>query len=257
MFIPTSINKRLTGLAIGLISTLLSPLSSADSSDIRVLVVPQQEAKLASQLNERIVQLPLKNGERFKKGDLLVAFDCAVRKAEMQRDQAELKAAKATLASNQKLRKLGSGTQLELDTAKAKVEKHQAQVNRARALVRQCQIRAPFSGRVHETLVNRYESVRTGEPLLEILDDAHLHLELFVPSNWLKHLVPGQSFEVHIAETDQYYLARISSIGARVDPVSRSVAIRGKLQKQHPELLAGMSGRAYLQPVPSNSVQAE
>lgn len=241
MFTRMRQNKLIYACAATL---LLTGPASADSTDIRVLVVPKHEAKLASQLNERVLKLPIKEGERFKKGQLLVQFDCAVRKAELAQQHAELRGAKATLASNQKLRELGSGTQLELENAKSKVEQHQAQVERSKALVRQCRITAPFSGRVNETLVNPYEYVRSGEPLLDILNDNTLYLEMFVPSHWLKQLQKQQTITVHIAETGQRYDAKISSIGARVDPVSRSVAIRAEFLEQHAELLAGMSGNA-------------
>lgn len=216
----------------------------AEDEDIRVLLAPQREAKLAAQLSERVTAVHVAVGERFVVGQVLMEFDCAVRRADLARELAELKAAQAALAANRKLRELGSGSQLDLQTALAHTQKAEAAVGKARVLVRQCRIKAPFTGRVHDILINAHESVRVGDPLLDILDDSELQVELFVPSHWLRWLQTGLAFQVMINETGQSYPASISHIGARVDPVSRSIAITGLLQEKPPELLAGMSGQA-------------
>ncbi|MBS0600407.1 MAG: efflux RND transporter periplasmic adaptor subunit, partial [Proteobacteria bacterium] len=40
----------------------------------------------------------------------------------------------------------------------------------------------------------------------------------------------------------------LDRLGARVDPVSQSIKIYGRLLAAAPELLAGMSGKVVLQP---------
>ncbi len=94
--------------------------------------------------------------------------------------------------------------------------------------------------------------VQPGQPLLEILDDTSLELEFIAPSSWLSWVAPGQAFEVRIDETGKTYAAQFTRIGARVDPVSQTVKIAGRITGQHAELMAGMSGVVRVTQTPSS-----
>jgi membrane fusion protein (multidrug efflux system) len=69
-----------------------------------------------------------------------------------------------------------------------------------------------------------------------------------VPSVWLRWLRTGRTFQVQIDETQKTYTARLSRVGARVDPVSQSVKVAAAIQSKSPELMAGMSGKVLLNP---------
>ncbi len=108
----------------------------------------------------------------------------------------------------------------------------------------QCEIRAPFDGRVVELLAHAHETVALAQPLLSILDDSHLRTELIVPSRWITWLKPGTPFTALVDETGRRYPARVKNIGARVDPASQSIKVTGEIEGPHQDLLAGMSGVA-------------
>jgi multidrug efflux pump subunit AcrA (membrane-fusion protein) len=110
-----------------------------------------------------------------------------------------------------------------------------------------CIIDAPFNGRIIKRLAQPFESVNQGEPLIKILDDSELKVELYVPSKWLLWLKQDTEFTVRIDETGKTYPARMTALGARVDAVSQSIEITAVISGNHPELLAGMSGEARFQ----------
>ena len=141
---------------------------------------------------------------------------------------------------------------LDLELSRAAVQKAKADVSLGTALVQKCEIRAPFAGRVVEQKVREEQVVQPGQPLLEILDDTSLELEFIAPSSWLSWVAPGQAFDVRIDETGKTYPAQFTRIGARVDPVSQTVKIAGRITGQHPELMAGMSGVVRVTQTPSS-----
>jgi len=218
------------------------------ASDVRVLLTPRVEATLSSALAGRIQELLVREGDRVAKGAALLRFDCALQRAELAKASAQLKGAGATFQSNQKLSSLGSSSQLDLVVSEAKMEEAKAEVARIRAEIDRCEISAPFDGRVAEIKAHAYESVAQGQPLLALLADRDLEAKLFVPSQWLRWLKTGQPFRMQIGETGREYAAHIDAIGARVDPVSQSIPLRGRIEGDHPELLAGMSGVALFDP---------
>ncbi|HEU5408542.1 MAG TPA: biotin/lipoyl-binding protein [Nitrospira sp.] len=77
------------------------PTSSlAELSIIRGVVKATAQATLASQVQGRISRLPFKEGQRFKKGALLVALDCSKYEAELASAQAEYRGKKKTYENN-------------------------------------------------------------------------------------------------------------------------------------------------------------
>jgi multidrug efflux pump subunit AcrA (membrane-fusion protein) len=133
--------------------------------------------------------------------------------------------------------------QLELDIAAADVLKAKADLAAAEAVTSKCSVTAPFAGVTVEREAHEFEYATPGQPLLDVLDDHALELELTAPSRWLGWLKPGASFQVRIDDTGKTYPGRVTRLGGRVDPASQSIRLIGEITRDAPELMAGMSGR--------------
>ncbi len=213
----------------------------------RVLLVPEQEAILSAQLSERITRMPFREGTRFARGEVLVAFDCRLLKAHLKEAQALLRGAEKTFSNKKELAALQSTGELEVALAEVERDKAQAQAAIAEIQVAHCALSAPFDGRVVERHAKLYESVAAGKELLSILDDSRLRLELVVPSQWLGWLHKGAIFTLKVDETGTQHQGQVTAIGARVDAVSQSVKVYGELRGETAGLVAGMSGTALFQ----------
>jgi membrane fusion protein (multidrug efflux system) len=108
--------------------------------------------------------------------------------------------------------------------------------------------RSPFNGITVEQKAQEFQYATPGQPLLEVLDDRSLEIELIAPPRWLGWLKAGYGFAVQIDETDKTYPAEITRVGGRVDPVSQTIKVFGEIKGDAPELMAGMSGRANIPP---------
>ena len=222
--------------------------SALERQEIRAQLSPRRYTTLGAELGAKISRIGVKEGERFKAGQVLVSFDCSLQAAQLQRAKATLSAAERTHGANSRLAELNSVGRVELDTSAAEVAKARADVNLMNATLAKCNLTAPFAGRVAEQKVREQQFVQPGQALLDILDDSALELEFIIPSKWLAWLKPGTGFKVRIDETAHEYPARITRIGARVDPVSQSVKVAAVIDGSFPELIAGMSGRIQLAP---------
>jgi RND family efflux transporter MFP subunit len=249
----------LAGLFVGLFVIVPAGAQSPDplasegiAPEIRAQLTARQFTTLSSEISARIDRIATRVGERFKKGDVLVEFDCAIQRAALSRARAALVQAEKTYAINARLSQLKSIGQLELDISLAEVQKAKAEVSAADATASKCIIAAPFAGVTVDQKAREFQFAAPAQPLLEILDDQALEIELIAPSRWLGWLAPGTSFEVHIDETGRTYPARVERLGGRVDPVSQSVKIIGALTGSPPGLMPGMSGRALMSPPRAN-----
>ncbi|MGK5077307.1 efflux RND transporter periplasmic adaptor subunit [Janthinobacterium sp. HLX7-2] len=247
--------------ATALLSTLLSAsalaaapaapakVAPADASkSIRVLVAADQESVLASQMAGRIDQISVKLGSTIKAGQLLLRFNCDEQDAHLKMANAEFYGAQQTYESKLKLQSMQSVAEIDVQQAGAAAQKTKAQIQLYQAQMRQCNIVAPFAGRVTRLLARQYASVNIGQPLIEIVNDRKLKVQLNVPSLWLSWLKAGQPFTVHIDETGKRYEAKVQRINGRVDAVSQSIEIEGDVLGNPDNLLPGMSGVASFTP---------
>jgi membrane fusion protein (multidrug efflux system) len=218
--------------------------SAAELSTIRGLVKATAQATLASQVQGRISQLPFKEGQRFKKGAILVALDCSKYEAELASVQAEYRGKKKTYENNVQLAKHQAVGELELVVSHSEAEKAFAAVKVAQVNVNGCTVLAPFPGRVVKMIVNEHENVFPNDQLISLLDDSLLEIELILPSRSLAWLKIGMRFEYAIDETGLRYPAVVQDIGANVDPASQTVKVKGLFRTQPNNVLAGMSGAA-------------
>ena len=217
---------------------------TTELGNIRGLVKPQYEALLSSEITARIVDLPYREGQRFRRGDILIRFDCSLYNAELSSARAEHEAQEKTPKNNLELAKLDAVGKLDVDVSGSKVKKAAADMNVARVKVSRCVMRAPYDGRVVKLEVNEHEAVAPDQKLMRILDDRQLKIELIVPSKWLTWLKVGAGFSFKLDETGQTHPAKVIELGAAVDPVSQTIRLQGIFSAAAPGVLAGMSGTA-------------
>jgi membrane fusion protein (multidrug efflux system) len=236
-------------LALCLLAVCMAPPCTAvalaeSEPQVRALLVPVVETTLSSRMAGRISDISVKEGDRFTRGQRLVTFDCEIQQSYLRKSRAKLLAARKTHESNLQLREYQSISNLDVELSAAKVQTALADVEIFKAKLKLCQIDAPFDGRVVDLLAQPYESVAEHQPLLSILDDHNIEVQLYIPSWWLSWLKTDTAFTIKIDETGKSYTARVIRLGARVDAASQSLEITASIDGTHPELLAGMSGIA-------------
>lgn len=208
---------------------------------VRGQVISRHRVVLSSEIAGRITSLPFREGDSFKKGDLLIRLDCTKHAAQRDEAAAEFDQADAVLRTRQALAKHKSTSELELTTAENDYRRANSKLELQNAFVGYCRIVAPFDGSVIGRGVSKHQFVDASEPMLEVLDPNHLEIELLAPSSWLPRLIPGNVFTIHIGENDKTYKVRIVRVVPSIDPVSQSVRIFSKPENTK-GLLPGMSG---------------
>ncbi|WP_434559948.1 efflux RND transporter periplasmic adaptor subunit [Pseudomonas sp. R1-6] len=220
---------------------------SETDAGVRVLLVADQETTLASQLVGRVRAVNASLGSTFSKGDVLVSFDCDEQVARLKMAQADLSSARETHDAKLRLQGLQSAGEVEVSLAASAAEKAAAQVAQYRAQQQQCNVLAPFDGRVVKVQVKAFQGVNLGQPLLDIISKGPLKVRVNVPSKWLVWLKPDLPFQVDLGETGKRYPAKVSAINGQVDAVSQTIELEGVIEGRPVDLLAGMSGTALFE----------
>ncbi len=213
---------------------------------LRAQIKARESTQVASEMSGRISHLKIRDGERFTAGQVLVGFHCSMEEAQLTKAKATLEKKRKTHDVDVKLEKLRSISTLQLDVSKAEEAEAKADVGVAQAVLEKCVIKAPFSGKVVDVTARAYQSVGPGDPLLEIVNEKDLEVEFIAPSKALPQLKSGKVFKVTLDETGKTYNAKIIRMGGRVDPVSQTIKVYGRITEDSAELLPGMSGAIQL-----------
>lgn len=227
------------------------PGFSLEEREMRAQLTPRRYTTLSSELSAKISRITVKEGERFKAGQLIIEFDCNLQIAQLNKAKIQLQIAKNVWEGNRRLNNMNAVGQVELKNSETEVYKAQADIVYIQTMIQKCKIAAPFSGRVTEQKAREQQFIQAGQPLIDILDDSSLELEIIIPSRWLSWIKINYPFKVHIDDTDKNYPAKIIRIGAKIDPVSQSIKVIAIIDGNFSELLAGMSGKILIN-VPLN-----
>ncbi len=215
-------------------------------SELRGVIRAPGRIDIATDLVARVSAVGFQAGETFARDQQLMRFDCGGYVAALKEAEATHRAAAVMLRQKTHLRKLGAAGKGEVETAAAEAARSAASVQLAGVRMKDCSIKAPFDGRVVEVHVSAHEMPEPGQPLITIIDDSRLEIEMIVPSTALRTLKPGARFAFRVDETGGTVQAAVDRIGAEVDPVSQTVKIMARLQERPQNVLAGMSGSAEL-----------
>jgi membrane fusion protein, multidrug efflux system len=246
--------RPLRMLLVGLATTLAATAAAAQksepgaASEARAQIVSLHTATLSSEMAGRIDSIATQVGDHFRKGDVLVTFDCAVPRSQLAREQAVVTQMARTYEINRRAVAQKSTGQLELDIAAADVLKAKADLAAAEAVASKCTIAAPFAGMTVEQKAHEFEYATPGRPVLDVLDDLALEVELTAPSRSFALLKPGAPFQVKIDDTGKTYSGQITRLGGRVDPASQAIRVIGAIIGDPSGLMAGMSGHVLVTP---------
>lgn len=246
---PNAPADRATGTTAPVSVASGSAAGAPSDDNVRGVVRAVREATLSSRLAARILEMPLAEGASFKSGALLVRFDCERQTAEARAASAAAEAQKKTVDTNVELDKFESIGKNDLAISRSVFDKADAEAEALKVQLKDCNLYAPFSGRVTERLARNFEAVTVSQPLLRIVDTSALELDVIVPSKWLQWLAEGAAFEFRVDETGKTMKAKVLRVTPAVDPVSKTIRVIGEFRGGNggnglDRVLPGMSGTA-------------
>lgn len=198
------------------------------------IIHPLTEVQISSSVMGAVLQLPVKEGQEVKKGELLLQIDPTEFRAQVRRAQAGLEVAKANLeqARSQwnrarQLFKSDLIPEQEFETARTNFLLNQAQVKEAQAnleqaleQLRQTKITSPIQGTVTQINVELGENVITGTlntpgtRLMVVADLSRMEVESQVDEADIAHVTIGQRAIIDVeALPEKRFQGSVNEIG--------------------------------------------
>lgn len=198
----------------------------AAAGEARGLLLSSQKATLSSTVAAKILEVR-DLGARFKKGDVIVRFDCSVARAEAKVAGARLANARRMGKIQDGLWKSGIGNEHDSAQAAAEIATASAEVGLADARLAQCEIKAPFDGQVTDLRLRANEYAQVGAPVIEVGPAAADTVVAMVPAAQRGEWSEGQAVSF-VAESGATVGASVVGVVDSTDPVSNTFKIVAK-----------------------------
>ncbi len=205
----------------------------------------RNEALLSLEASGRIDRVRVDVGSRVRKGDVLVELDASGARIALEQARAARAVAEAALRAarndHRRIEELARGdaaSPAALDRAAAGLEQAQAAARQAAAaatgaedqLAKQT-LRAPFDGVVTQRLksAGEFVTMMPATPAIGLVDLSTVEVRAAVPETVVDLLRPGAPLDCTVSPSGKPFRARIRSIGAVVEPGTRTVDVRADL----------------------------
>jgi membrane fusion protein (multidrug efflux system) len=205
----------------------------------------RQGVMLRPEVSGRIVQLGFKDGQRVRRGQLLVQMDDSLQRAQLQQSQAQAGIASTQLKRNQELVAENFVSQSAVDQSAAALEV--AQVALSRAQLQRMRILAPFDGVAGIRQVNVGDYVKDGADIVNVEDLGALWVDFRLPERFIANVKPGQGIELTLdALPGQRYSGQVDALDALLDANGRSLLVRARVDNPAGALRSGMFARTRI-----------
>lgn len=204
----------------------------------------RQSVVLRPEVSGRVTRLNFRDGEKVRRGQLLVQLDDQLPMAQVQQAQAELSIARANHKRNSELVAQGFISQRSVDESSANLQVADAKLALAQAQSARLRIVAPFDGIAGIRSINVGDYLKDGADIVNIEDMDAIFVDFRLPERFQTKIQRGQQA---VVETDALPGRRFGALVLAIDPLvdanGRSVGVRGCIDNRQLQLRPGMFAR--------------
>ncbi|WP_280567668.1 efflux RND transporter periplasmic adaptor subunit [Chromohalobacter sp. 296-RDG] len=200
-----------------------------------------ESVTLSATVTEAVAEINFDDAQRVAEGELLIRLDDSAVQAELRAARALRQERENAVRRARQLQDRNVGTRADFEDARAQLAQADAQIDEIQTRLADHRLRAPFDGTVGQRNLSVGALVTPGTELVTLDKLDYMKLDFTVPATALDMLAPG----LPISATTPSYPTRtfhgeVTSIGTRIDPVSRSVSVRARLPNPERTLRPGM-----------------
>jgi membrane fusion protein, multidrug efflux system len=207
----------------------------------------RQGVVLRPEVSGRIAALGFKDGQRVKRGQLLVQLDDTLQQAQLKQAEAQASIARTNLQRNRDLVAQNFVSQSAVDQSAAALEVAAAQVALSQAQLARMRIVSPFDGMAGIRAVDLGDYVKDGADLVKIEDLSQVLVDFRLPERYIARVKPGQAVEVSLdAMPGRRFAGRIDALDSVIDADGRSLLVRARLDNPEGVLKSGLFARTRI-----------
>ncbi|MCF8219008.1 MAG: efflux RND transporter periplasmic adaptor subunit [Bacteroidales bacterium] len=216
-------------------------------------VEAEKQATISPEINGQIRKIHIEEGERVRKGDLLVELSTEVTRKNIQELETSLELAQTRYEKQKSLWEENIGSEMQYLQAKNQKESLENRLETAKAQLEKANIKAPYSGIVDEILMKEGDLAMPGTRLLRIVNLKKLNINADISENYLSKVEKGDTVSLSFpAYPDITMDAPIYRTGNIIQPDNRTFKIQLKInnikEKLKPNIISVLRINDYTNP---------
>ena len=204
----------------------------------------RQGVMLRPEVGGRVKQIFFNDGQRVRKGQLLVQFEDQLQQAQLSQAKAELSIAEANHKRNQELVTQNFISKRSLDESGAALEVSRAKLALADATLQRLKVLAPFDGITGLKQINVGDYLKDGADMVNIEDIDAVLVDFRLPERFQAKIRAGQKAQLTVdALPGRPFSAIVHAVDPLIEANGRSVGVRGCIDNRQQQLRPGMFAR--------------
>ena len=215
------------------------------------VVEPIRETPLSFQATGRVVTIAAKNGDRVRKGQLILQVDSTQALNAYHTAEAALQHARDGYERVSKVHSKGVVPDQKMVEIESQLTQAQSVYAAAAQQLSECSLTAPCNGVVSGLSVEKGETVIPGTRICSILDMSGFCVKFTVPEGEVRNL--SCSGKVECAAVGAEYPVTITEKSVRANPVTHTYEVKARIDGGLDVLMAGMVAKVQMS---ADSVEA-
>jgi len=204
----------------------------------------RQGVMLRPEVGGRVKQIFFNDGQRVRKGQVMVQFEDQLQQAQLSQAKAELSIAEANHKRNQELVAQNFISKRSLDESGAALEVARAKLALADATLQRLKVLAPFDGITGLKQMNVGDYLKDGADMVNIEDLDAVLLDFRLPERFQAKIRAGQKAQLTVdALPGRPFMAVVQAVDPLIEANGRSVGVRGCIDNRQQQLRPGMFAR--------------
>jgi RND family efflux transporter MFP subunit len=193
--------------------------------DVTGSVLSKKNVSISGEVLGRIQEIAAVEGMRVTKGQLLAKIDAESILRNIDEVEKQLELATILFDKQERLWKQQIGTEIQYLESKNRKESLETNLATLKTQQSKTLVRAPFNGTVETVQVRLGELVQPGVPMFQFVGDSDLFIEADVSERYVGLIQRGDSVEVSFPSVSKSLKAKISSVGAIINPNNRTFKV--------------------------------
>lgn len=224
---------QLTGLKVRIRTELVKPQLFKHYFEASGAVESVHEAYISPEVSGQVVEVPVNEGDKVKKGQLLVHLSTDIIKNNIKEVKASLALAEFTYKKQKRLWEKNIGSELDYVRAKSNLESLTSRLKTLEIQFEKSFVRAPFDGYVDNISVKVGEMATPGMPLLHLVNINDLYINAQISENYIPVVRKGDPVTVSFPTYPDITLQeKIYRTGEVILPQNRTFKIQLKIKNQ-------------------------
>ncbi len=204
-------------------------------------LIPVRGIDVTTEIAGLVRSVEFRSGQEVAAGTLLIQLNAEADLAQLRTLQAAAELAGTVLARDKEQFAVQAISKAQLDADEADLKAKRATVDQQVANVAKRAIRAPFAGRLGITAVHSGQYLNPGDKIVPLQTLDPIYVDFSLPQKEVGGLASGQLITMTIdAFNNQSFSGKITAINPRVDPSTRTVQVQATVPNKNRALLPGM-----------------